>query len=99
MHKNYNAETEVNFFRGKQIEIVFSGLSLTRKKDVFHWFGCLLTRQAKSPTGQGTCQRIHISHEKVLGKVPLVGIGFLLHLLTKKRKKHENVKKCKSFHP
>ena len=36
---------------------------MTREKDVFHWFGCLLTRQTKSPKGQGTCQIIHIPHE------------------------------------
>ena len=43
---------------------MFSGLSLTREKDVFHWFGRLVTRQAKSPKAQGTCQSIHISHGK-----------------------------------
>ena len=37
---------------------------MTREKDVFHWFGCLLTRQAKSPKAQGTCQNIHIFHCK-----------------------------------
>ena len=54
MHKNYNAETEVHFFRGKQIENFFSGLSLTREKDVFYWFRGLLTRQAKTQKAQGT---------------------------------------------
>ena len=61
MHKDYNVETEVNFFGGKQ-RGKFFGFFID---DVFHWFGCLLTRQAKSPMAQGTCQSIHISHEKV----------------------------------